>query len=244
MAPEKIDRLKAIAARTWQRTLDDRLGLSHEQTRRTGRVPAAPLPVTEHLLADKPEHVIERGPQDLMPQDNPWGFKLKTPVHLYNHGELYNVCIGRGTLTEEERYKITDHIAQTIIMLGRLPFPRHLKTVPELAGGHHEKMDGMGYPKRLSRSEMSVQARIMAIADIFEALTATDRPYKKGKILSEAIRIMSSMKTDQHIDPDLFDLFLESGVYLDYAKRYMEPEYIDEVDLSACVRSEAGRSSV
>jgi HD-GYP domain-containing protein (c-di-GMP phosphodiesterase class II) len=235
MAPEKVERLKAIAARTWRRTLDGRLGVSRDEARRMARSPAAPLPATELLLADKPEHVIERGAQDLLPEDNPWGFKMKVPVNLYNRGEVYNLCIARGTLTEEERYKINDHIVQTIIMLTKLPFPKHLKAVPELAGGHHEKMDGTGYPKRLPGGDMSVQARIMAIADIFEALTASDRPYKKGKKLSEAIQIMARMKAEKHIDPELFDLFLESGVYRDYAERYMEARFIDAVDISAYV---------
>src|SRR6185503_16684201 len=158
-------------------------------------------------------------------------FKLDMPVHLYDRGELHNLTVARGTLTDEERYKINDHIVQTIVMLSQLPFPPHLKSVPELAGGHHEKMDGTGYPKRLARNDMSVPARIMAIADIFEALTASDRPYKKGKMLSEAIRIMSFMKRDHHIDPELFDLFLESGVYRAYAERYLKAEYIDDVDI-------------
>src|SRR6185295_14839102 len=183
------------------------------------------------LLADKPEHVFERGSRDLMPKDNPWGFKLETPASLYNRGEVYNLAVSRGTLTDEERYKINDHIAQTIVMLSQLPFPRHLRSVPELAGGHHEKMDGTGYPKRLHRNDMSVPARIMAIADIFEALTASDRPYKKGKMLSEAIKIMSFMKKDRHIDPDLFELFLESGVYRQYAEQFLKPEFIDDIDL-------------
>jgi HD-GYP domain-containing protein (c-di-GMP phosphodiesterase class II) len=103
--------------------------------------------------------------------------------------------------------------------------------VPEIAGGHHEKMDGTGYPKRLSKDEMSPVARMMAIADIFEALTARDRPYKKGKTLSESIKIMSFMKKDKHIDPELFELFLRSGVYKEYAQRYMTPEQIDDVDI-------------
>jgi HD-GYP domain-containing protein (c-di-GMP phosphodiesterase class II) len=233
MAPEKVARLEAIAARTWQRTLDSRLGVSRDEGKRMGRSPAAPLPATEFLLADKPEHIIDRGALDQIPGDNPWGFRMKVPAHLYNRGEVYNLSVARGTLTEEERYKINDHIVQTIIMLSKLPFPKHLKSVPELAGGHHEKMDGTGYPKRLSGGEMSVQARIMAIADIFEALTAVDRPYKKGKKLSEAIQIMARMKKERHIDPDLFDLFLESGVYRDYAERYMGKQFIDPVDIGA-----------
>jgi HD-GYP domain-containing protein (c-di-GMP phosphodiesterase class II) len=233
MAPEKVQRLRDIAKRTWQRTLDDRLGVSWEEARRLERTPAPGLPVTEQLLADKPEHIIERTAQDLIPEDNPWGFKLKMPAHRYNRGELHNLSVARGTLTEEERYKINDHMTQTIIMLSRLPFPKHLKQVPEMAGGHHEKMDGTGYPKRLTRDQMSVPARVMAIADIFEALTAVDRPYKKGKTLSEAVKIMSFMKKDRHIDPDLFDIFLKSGVYRDYARRFMQPQYIDEVDVKA-----------
>jgi HD-GYP domain-containing protein (c-di-GMP phosphodiesterase class II) len=122
-------------------------------------------------------------------------------------------------------------------MLEKLPFPRHLTEVPEIAGGHHEKMNGTGYPKRLTQQQMSVPARMMAIADIFEALTAVDRPYKKGKTLSEAIKIMGFMCKDQHIDPDLFALFLSEGLHLEYAKRFMRPEQIDEVDISAfCIK--------
>ena len=114
-------------------------------------------------------------------------------------------------------------------MLEKLPFPRHLQQVPEIAGGHHEKMDGTGYPRKLTQQQMSPLARMMAIADIFEALTAVDRPYKKGKLLSEAIRIMHSMVENQHIDRELFQLFLSSGVYLKYAKQFMQTEQIDMV---------------
>jgi HD-GYP domain-containing protein (c-di-GMP phosphodiesterase class II) len=120
---------------------------------------------------------------------------------------------------------------QTIIMLEKLPYPRHLRDVPLIAGCHHETMDGNGYPKRLTREQMPLTARMMAVADIFEALTASDRPYKKAKKLSEAIRIMSFMKKDRHIDPDLFDLFLSSGAWLEYGRRYLQPEQIDEVDI-------------
>ncbi len=237
MAPDRIERLRQIAERTWMRTLDDRLGISHEEARRRAAEPPAALPAVEHLLADKPEHRIARGPGDRMQAENPWGIRTQAPPLLYDRGELSNLAIGRGTLTEEERYKINDHIVQTIVMLSQLPFPKHLQQVPEIAGGHHEKMDGSGYPKRLTRAEMSPVARMMAIADIFEALTAADRPYKKGKTLSEAIRIMAFMKKDQHIDPDLFDLFLRSGVYRAYAERFMAPEYIDEVNVEAVLAS-------
>ncbi len=231
LPPADVERLQQIAGQKWLRTLDDRIGISHLEKARKQRSPATSLPVLEPLIADKPEHVFDRREQDRIAPDNEWGFRMEVPERLYNRGELYNLSVSRGTLSEEERYKINEHIVQTLIMLSQLPFPKHLRQVPEIAGGHHEKMDGTGYPKRLLRDEMSVQARMMAIADIFEALTAVDRPYKKGKTLSEAIRIMSLMQKDAHIDPDLFALFLRSGVYLDYAERFMRPEQIDEVDI-------------
>ncbi|MEH8141994.1 HD domain-containing phosphohydrolase [Aeromonas veronii] len=237
MATEDIARLQQIAGRTWQRTLSDRIGISQDELARKQRAAESPLPVTEPLLADRPDHLFTRSNRDRLAPDNPWGFQVNTPEYLYNRGELYNLAIRRGTLTDEERYKINEHMIQTIIMLEKLPFPANLKQVPEIAGGHHEKMDGTGYPKRLKRDEMSIPARMMAIADIFEALTAGDRPYKKAKSLSEAIRIMGFMQQDHHIDPELFALFLRSGVYLRYAKRYMSQELIDEVDISPYLAS-------
>ncbi|GAA0784227.1 HD domain-containing protein [Roseibium denhamense] len=231
MSPDRVERLQDIAGRTWTRTLSDRIGIGREELNRKNEVPEPGLPVDEPLLADRPEHILKRRPDDLFTPDNPWGFKLDQPEHLYNRGELYNLSIARGTLTDEERYKINDHIVQTIIMLSRLPFPQHLRHVPELAGGHHEKMDGSGYPKRLTGAQMTPVARMMAIADIFEALTAADRPYKKGKTLSEALKIMGFMVKDGHIDGDLYDLFLTSGVWRDYAARFMKPEQVDDVDI-------------
>lgn len=142
-----------------------------------------------------------------------------------------NLNISRGTLNDAERQKINDHITVTIDMLEKLPFPKHLKRVPEFAGGHHETMIGTGYPRGLKKEDMSIQARIMGIADIFEALTASDRPYKKGKTLSEAMRIMGFFKQDHHIDPDLFDVFLREEVFKIYADEYLDPQYIDEVDV-------------
>ena len=232
MAPEKVERLKKIAARTWSRTLSDRIGISYDEKRRREREPEKPLPAVETLLQDRYDQIIEREALDLMPPDNKWGFKMTVPEKKYNLGEVYNLSIGRGTLTDEDRYKINHHIVQTIIMLESLPFPRHLRRVPEYAGGHHEKMDGTGYPRRLAKEHMSIPARIMAIADIFEALTAADRPYKAPKKLSESIKIMGFMVKDKHIDPELFELFLRSGVYLDYAKKFLKPEQIDEVDIT------------
>ncbi len=142
-----------------------------------------------------------------------------------------NLNISRGTLNGEERQKINDHISVTIDMLEKLPFPKHLRRVPEFAGGHHETMIGTGYPRGLTKKDMSIQARIMGIADIFEALTASDRPYKKGKTLSEAMRIMGFFKQDHHIDADLFNVFLRESVFRDYAEQYLDKQYIDEVDV-------------
>jgi len=231
MAPERLDRLREIAGKTWMRTLDDRIGISWEERRRKERTVAPDLPVTERLIDDKPEHLIARSDAERMPEDNPWGFRLDVPEHKYNRGELYNLEVARGTLSAEERFKINDHVVQTIIMLSKLPYPKHLREVPEIAGGHHETTDGKGYPKGLTSGETSLAARIMAIADIFEALTASDRPYKKAKTLNESIRILSFMNKDAHIDPDLFALFLKSGVWKDFADRFLAPEQIDDVDI-------------
>jgi len=126
---------------------------------------------------------------------------------------------------------INGHMIQTIIMLDKLPYPKYLRNVPLIAGSHHETMNGEGYPRRLLMTGQPLTARMMVIADIFEALTASDRPYKKAKTLNESIRILSFMRNDKHVDPDLFDLFLTSGVYLDYAKKFLSPEQIDKVNI-------------
>lgn len=156
---------------------------------------------------------------------------------LLSEEELYNLTIPKGTLTPQERNIINHHIVATINMLESLPFPKHLRNVPEIAGGHHERMDGKGYPKGLTREAMSLQARIMGIADIFEALTAADRPYKRGMPLSQALSIMGKMRLEGHIDPDLFDVFIQQQVYLEYAKEHLKPEQIDifdPADLPGC----------
>ncbi len=150
--------------------------------------------------------------------------------NFLSHNEIKNFNISKGTLLPDERDIINDHISITIEMLEQLPYPKHLKNVPEFAGGHHEKMDGTGYPKGLTAAEMSTQAKIMAIADIYEALTAADRPYKDGKSLSTAMRIMGFMKNDYHIDENLFEIFVKSGVYKKYANQYVAKSQIDEFD--------------
>lgn len=242
MAPEAVERLGEIAKKTWQRHFDDRLGLSHGEMKRYNGTPPDALPATERLLDDKPHHIIPRdtGVHDMY---DGLDFKLEIPEHLYNYGEMYNLSVTRGTLTREEHFKIVEHIMQTIAMLERMPFPKHLARVPEYAGTHHEALDGSGYPRKLTKDELSVPSRIMAIADIFEALTASDRPYKTPKTLSESVKILSFFRDDGHIDPDLFDLFLTSGAYKTYADRFLTPEQIDEVDIAAYVRMGATQPS-
>ncbi len=225
------ERLARIGAMRWLRHFDDRLGLSHGEERRAAATPPAALPAVETLLADKPAHVIVR--TEAHRYDPRHGFRMPVPENLYHFGELYNLGIERGTLTPEERYKINEHIVQTILMLEALPLPPELSRVPEYAGTHHETLSGKGYPRRLDASALSIPARIMAIADIFEALTASDRPYKKAKRLSEAVGMLAQFKRRGHIDGDLFDLFLTSGAYRRYAERFLAPEQLDEVDIGA-----------
>ena len=153
-------------------------------------------------------------------------------ANILTEDEITNLTVARGTLTTHEREIINHHIVATIKMLEALPWPRHLRNVPEYAGGHHERMDGKGYPRGLTREKMSVQARVMGIADIFEALTAKDRPYKHGKTLSESLAILGTFKENGHIDADLFDVFVRRKVYLRYAEQFLDPVQIDKVDES------------
>ncbi len=206
---DKQELVKKIAKQKWYRHFDRKKGLSWTEEQLLVKQPP-PDKGWEQLLADLPEHSEAE----------------------YDLGEVMNLCISRGTLNDDERRKINDHIVLTIEMLEELPFPKHLGRVPEYAGGHHEKMDGTGYPRGLKGEDMSVPARIMAIADIFEALTAGDRPYKKAKKLSEAVKILWFMKKDNHVDAELFELFLTSGAYREYAEQFLRPEQIDDVDIS------------
>jgi len=150
--------------------------------------------------------------------------------YFLSEQEVENLNITKGTLTNEERKTINSHMDATLSMLEALPYPKYLSRVPEYAGGHHERMDGTGYPKGLYREQMSIPARIMGIADIFEALTAKDRPYKKPMPLSQALTILGNMKQNNHIDSDLFDIFIHEKVYLRYAEKFLVPEQIDEFD--------------
>jgi len=236
MSSQKQEHLKQIAGRRWVRHLSDRLGLSDAELLRYEGSEEMPLPASEALLDNRPEHKIKRVDFDQEAYAG-HGFKLEVPEYLYDLGEIYNLCIEKGTLSPEERFKIQEHVIMTIKMLELLPYPDNMKRIPEYAGTHHETLIGTGYPRGLSAAELSIPARIMVIADIFEALSASDRPYKKGKTLSEALKIMNQMRKDQHIDAELFELFLRSDVYVKYALEYLRPEQIDEVDIKALLGS-------
>ncbi|MEF7617506.1 HD domain-containing phosphohydrolase [Aquincola sp. MAHUQ-54] len=227
MQPADLDRLHRLAGIKWTRHFDDRLGLSAAELDRRRGVPQAPLPAVERLLADRPHDIVPRPADQQL--DPAFGFRMDVPEHLYHHGELHNLGVHRGTLTPEERYKINEHMVHTIMMLERMPFPKELRRVPEYAGTHHERMDGKGYPRGLAAAQLSVPSRIMAVADVFEALTASDRPYKKAKTLSEALNVLRSMAGD-HIDPHVFNLFLTSGVFLRFARKHLKPAQIDVAD--------------
>ncbi|CAN7386716.1 HD domain-containing phosphohydrolase [Acidovorax sp. LjRoot194] len=236
-----VHRLAAIARQVWQRHFDDRLGLSKAETARLAKVPVRPLPANEPLLADRPEHIVpwgdRRPPVEAGNPANRWGFDMTLPAQQAHLGELHNLSIRRGTLTAEDRFRINDHIVQTIVMLSGLPFPPHLARVPSIAGSHHEKLDGTGYPRRLAAADLTLADRVMTLADIFEALTAADRPYKPPKTLSESLKIMAHMVRDRHIDPEVFRFFLESGAWRDYALQFLPEAQRDAVDVEAILAS-------
>ena len=225
-----FERLQQIAARTWSRSLDDRLGLSIDEQKRADAEPPRPLPCSEPLLADRTIHRIGRPEGRPKTSASDPRFNLPVPELLQNNGELHNLTIRRGTLNDEERAVINLHIVETIRILESLHLPGHLASVPAIAGGHHERMDGAGYPMGLSRDQMTPQARMMAIADVFEALTAADRPYKPAKPLSVVMRIMVGMVNQHHLDPDLFRLFVQQGLHRRYAEQFLQDEQRDAVD--------------
>ena len=233
MSEKSLLRLNALAKKTWLRNFDDTLGLSPIETARHAKMQAV-LPIVETLLMDKPCHLIER---DYEIKFEPHlEIKMVVPKYLYNNGELYNLTIARGTLTPEDRFKINEHIISTIRMLEALPLPPELSKVPRYASTHHETMKGTGYPRKLSADDLSIPERIMAVADIFEALTAADRPYKAAKPVSVAIDILYHMALDEHIDMDIFNLLLTSGIYLDYAHKFLPNEQIDTVDINKYIK--------
>ena len=228
MADEKVQKLHQIAEQTWQRHFDDTLGLSPVEEMHV-KTEEVSLPATESLMTDKAEHIFQR--DNNIDYEEKHGIKMPAPEHKANLGELYNLSIARGTLTPEDRYIINEHIIGTIKMLEQLPFPPELANVPKFASTHHETLIGTGYPRKLTANDLTIPERVLVIADIFEALTAADRPYKKAKPLSIAIDILHKFALDQHIDMHLFKLFLSSGTYLTYANRFMKKEQIDAVDI-------------
>jgi HD-GYP domain-containing protein (c-di-GMP phosphodiesterase class II)/ABC-type amino acid transport substrate-binding protein len=233
ISEEDVARLHELAGVTWQRYFDDRLGLSSGEISRLQET-AQSLPATEKLLVDRPEHLIER--MHSTDFDPKFGIKMEVPEYLYNLGELHNLSISRGTLSAEDRFKINEHIISTIKMLESLPFPEELQRVPRYASTHHETMKGTGYPRKLTGDELSIPERIMVLADIYEALTAADRPYKKAKPVSVALDILHKMVENEHVDVEVFELFLRSGVYLKYAQCFLPAAQIDEVDISQYLR--------
>ena len=221
-------RLREIAKATWQRNFDNRIGLSPIEELRLD-TETRTLPATETLLSDKPEHLIKRTGSTDYPAE--FAISMEIPEYLANLGEVYNLSISRGTLTAEDRFRINEHMISTIKMLESLPFPQELSKVPRYASTHHETMRGSGYPRKLSGEELSIPERLLAVADVFEALTASDRPYKKAKPVSEALDILHRMVLDNHIDRDCFNLLVREEVYLQYAREYLEPAQIDAVDV-------------
>ncbi|WP_262791896.1 HD domain-containing phosphohydrolase [Catenovulum sp. 2E275] len=226
---ESTSRLKTLSQIAWLRHFDDKIGISPVEELRMAAKDTERLPVIEFLLADKPEHLIEHDKK--IEYDPKLGIKLLPPEYKYNLGELHNLSITRGTLTAEDRFKINEHIISTIKMLEQVPFPPELAKVPRYASTHHETLKGTGYPRRLSADDLSIPERVLVLADIFEALTAADRPYKKAKPLSVSIDILYKMVLDEHVDKDIFELFLTSGIYLEYAKQYLSDNQIDKVDI-------------
>ncbi len=208
LTDDDIARLEEISQIKFTRYFNRMLGLSWAERDNVPDPQTYEQPSMENLLQNRPDHIFGQ----------------------YNRGELYNLEIRSGTINKEERDKINEHIVVTIDMLKALPFPKELSKVVEYAGAHHERVDGKGYPNGLTGDEMSIPAKIMAIADIFEALTANDRPYKEPKKLSEVLSIMKKMKENGHIDPDLYKVFITSKVYQDYAEQYISPQQIDEIN--------------
>lgn len=183
----------------------------------------------EAMSADDQARIRQLG------QTRQWRDRLGKTLPGLSEDEMENLTIRAGTLTALERQEINHHIVATIKMLEALPWPRHLTNVPEYAGGHHERMDGKGYPRGLRGTDMSVQARMMAVADIFEALTASDRPYKQGMSLSRSLEILASFARNGHIDPLLFEVFVKSKVYRRYGEKFLKPGQLDDVDEPALI---------
>ncbi|WP_019439799.1 HD domain-containing phosphohydrolase [Moritella marina] len=232
LQPESIARLEKIARRTWQRTLPDNIGLSQEALDKKDSARQV-LPSTEPLLADKQAHLYSWQKSNSLASQSKREFTLTKPEYQHNRGELHNLRVTLGTLTAEERYNVNDHSIQTYLMLDQLPYPEHLKNVPLIAGSHHEKLNGNGYPLKMKGEEIPLGGRMIAIADIFEALTTAERPYKKANTLNQSLIIMASMVKNGELDANLFELFITQGIYQQYADEYLAESQRDKVDICA-----------
>ena len=220
------ERLIKISNTTWERNFSKYIGISWQESEYMACNDAEKLPVQEHLLSDAKEHEIPRSPSDLSLYKKE-SVKMQIPKLLYNKGEIYNLSIPAGTITKEEKFKIQEHAIHTLKILKELPWSDKLKYIVEDAANHHEHLDGSGYPRLLNATRLSIPARIMAIADIFEALTSKDRPYKKVKSLSQVLSIMLDMAKANNIDSQIFKLFIKNKIYLKYAREYLEESQID-----------------
>jgi HD-GYP domain-containing protein (c-di-GMP phosphodiesterase class II) len=159
---------------------------------------------------------------------------------VLNDDEIENLTISRGTLNARERKVIEDHAALTIRLLGQLPFPPQLSGVPRIAGSHHERIDGHGYPLGLAGAEITLQGRLLGLADVFEALTAPDRPYRDPLSVSDALEELGRLVKRGHLDADLFDVFLRERVHLLYAREHLLPEQLDDATLEELARLPGG----
>lgn len=224
----KIQRLKDLSKRKWKLNFDKKVGIHDNEISRMNGVKTNGEGVYEYLLEDSQEDIV-----------NVPG--LGGEHDVYNLGDIYNLSIAKGTLTPEERKKIEEHVSVTISVLSKLPLPRHLRRMVEFAGGHHERMDGKGYPFGLTGDQLSVPARMMAVADVFEALSAADRPYRPRKTLSECMKILGFMSKEGHIDPDIYVLFIESKLWDEYANKYLEEDQLDIPDADEFIKKTLNR---
>ncbi len=206
LTEEDIRRIDKISSQSFTRYFSRIVGLSYNERQQILDIEKYSNPNTEYLLQDLPEE----------------------EVAFYDQREILNLKTPQGTINNKERDKIKEHVVNTVKILKNIPFPQEYGNIVEYAGSHHERIDGKGYPNGITGDQMSIPAKILAVADIFEALTARDRPYKEPKKMSQVLRIMQEMKNTGHLDPDVYEVFIKSGVYMEYAKEYMEPNQLDE----------------
>lgn len=237
MVLENFDCLVSIVICIWQCMLDDCIGILYEELECKVWIVLMLLLVIELLFVDWLEYCFEWCLQDCILFDNKWGFCMLVFELFYNKGELYNLVVVCGMLLEEECFKINEYIIQIFIMFSQLFFLKYLCDVLEIVVCYYEKMDGIGYLCWLVCEQMGLVVWMMVIVDIFEVLIVVDWLYKKGKILIEVLCIMVWMCDENYIDLELFDFFLQVGVWCIYVECFMCLEQIDVVDVGvfACV---------